>query len=65
MLVPDNPLDAWDAREGADRVFTESLLALHDDPAVAVAALAVDLTAGPSGCVAVDVLVAHEHPPPS
>lgn len=44
-LAPDNPLDAWDALEGADQVFTESLLALHDDPAVAAVALAVDLTA--------------------
>ncbi|MGN6676381.1 MAG: acetate--CoA ligase family protein, partial [Streptosporangiaceae bacterium] len=44
-LVPDNPLDAWDALEGADQVFTDSLLTLHDDPAVAAVALAVDLTA--------------------
>lgn len=44
-LVPDNPLDAWDALEGAERVFTDSLITLHDDPAVAAAALAVDLTA--------------------
>jgi acetate---CoA ligase (ADP-forming) len=50
-LVPDNPLDAWDALEGADQVFTESLLALHDDPAVAAVALAVDLTAEESSDV--------------
>jgi acyl-CoA synthetase (NDP forming) len=50
-LVPDNPLDAWDALEGADQVFTESLLTLHDDPAVATVALAVDLTAEESSDV--------------
>jgi len=50
-LVPDNPLDAWDALEGADQVFTESLLTLHDDPAVAAVALAVDLTAEESSDV--------------
>jgi acyl-CoA synthetase (NDP forming) len=43
-LVPDNPLDAWDALEGAERVFSDSLLALHDDPSVAAVALCVDLT---------------------
>ena len=43
-LVPDNPLDAWDALEGAEQVFTGSLLALHNDPAVAVVGLCVDLT---------------------
>ena len=50
-LVPDNPLDAWDALEGADQVFTDSLLTLHDDPAVAAVALAVDLTAEDSSDV--------------
>ncbi len=50
-LVPDNPLDAWDALERADQVFTESLLTLHDDPAVAAVALAVDLTAEESSDV--------------
>jgi acyl-CoA synthetase (NDP forming) len=56
-LVPDNPLDAWDALEGADQVFTESLLTLHDDPAVAAVALAVDLTAEESSDVGyVDVV---------
>jgi acyl-CoA synthetase (NDP forming) len=50
-LVPDNPLDAWDAMEGADQVFTDSLLTLHDDPAVATVALAVDLTAEESSDV--------------
>jgi acyl-CoA synthetase (NDP forming) len=44
-LVPDNPLDAWDALEGAEQVFTDSLLALHEDPGVAAIALSVDLTA--------------------
>ena len=42
-LVPDNPLDAWDALEGAAEVFTQSLLALHDDPGVSAVGLAVDL----------------------
>jgi acyl-CoA synthetase (NDP forming) len=50
-LVPDNPLDAWDALEGADQVFTDSLLTLHDDPAVAAVALAVDLIAEDSSDV--------------
>jgi acyl-CoA synthetase (NDP forming) len=50
-LVPDNPLDAWDALEGAEQVFTDSLLTLHDDPAVAAVALAVDLTAEESSDV--------------
>jgi len=50
-LVPDNPLDAWDALEGADQVFTDSLLTLHDDPAVAAVALAVDLIADDSSDV--------------
>jgi acyl-CoA synthetase (NDP forming) len=50
-LVPDNPLDAWDALEGGDQVFTDSLLTLHDDPAVAAVALAVDLTAEDSSDV--------------
>lgn len=44
-LVPDNPLDAWDALEGAEHVFTESLRLLHDDPSVAAVGLCVDLTA--------------------
>lgn len=44
-LVPDNPLDAWDALEGAEQVFAGALLALHDDPAVCAVALCVDLTA--------------------
>jgi acetate---CoA ligase (ADP-forming) len=44
-LVPDNPLDAWDALEGAEQVFTDSLITLHDDAGVAAVALAVDLTA--------------------
>lgn len=50
-LVPDNPLDAWDALEGAEQVFADSLRALHDDPAVAAVALAVDLTAEESSDV--------------
>jgi acetate---CoA ligase (ADP-forming) len=44
-LVPDNPLDAWDALEGAEDVFAESLRLLHDDPSVAAVGLCVDLTA--------------------
>ena len=43
-LVPDNPLDAWDALEGAEGVFAESLRLLHDDPSVAAVGLCVDLT---------------------
>jgi acyl-CoA synthetase (NDP forming) len=50
-LVPDNPLDAWDALEGAEQIFTDALLMLHDDPAVAAVALAVDLTAEESSDV--------------
>lgn len=49
--MPDNPPDAWDVLELADQVFTDSLLTLHDDPAVAVVALAVDLTAEESSDV--------------
>jgi len=58
-LVPDNPLDAWDALEGAEQVFTDALLTLHDDPAVAAVALAVDLTAEESSDVGY-VGVAHQ-----
>lgn len=43
-LVPDNPLDAWDALEGAEEVVAGSLLTMHDDPAVAAVGLCVDLT---------------------
>jgi hypothetical protein len=42
--VPDNPLDAWDALEGAEGVFAELLRLLHDDPSVAAVGLCVDLT---------------------
>src|SRR5215475_4019592 len=44
-LVPDNPLDAWDALEGAEQVIAGALLALHRDPAVCAVALCADLTA--------------------
>src|ERR1700745_3072114 len=49
--MPDNPLDAWDAMEGAGQGLPQSLLTLHDDPAVAAVALAVDLTAEESSDV--------------
>jgi acetate---CoA ligase (ADP-forming) len=42
-LEPSNPLDVWGTGAHAQRQLTESLLALADDPAVAVVALAVDL----------------------
>ncbi|MGH3408801.1 MAG: CoA-binding protein, partial [Streptosporangiaceae bacterium] len=50
-LVPDNPVDAWDALEGAGQVLADSVLTLHDDPAVAAVALCVDLTAEESSDV--------------
>ena len=50
--VPDNPLDAWDTLQGAEQIFTDALVILHDDPAVAAVALAVDLTAEDSSDVA-------------
>jgi len=43
-LPPVNPLDAWGTGNEADRVFIESLKALHDDPDTAGVAFAVDLT---------------------
>ena len=43
-LPPVNPLDAWGTGNEADRVFIESLRALHDDPDTAGVAFAVDLT---------------------
>ena len=43
-LVAANPLDAWGTGIDADRIFLESLLALHDDPDTAAMAFAVDLT---------------------
>jgi acyl-CoA synthetase (NDP forming) len=43
-LVAENPLDAWGTGIDADRIFRESLLALHDDPETAALALVVDLT---------------------
>jgi acetate---CoA ligase (ADP-forming) len=66
-LEPDNPLDAWDALEGAEQVFTASLLRLHDDPSVAAVALCVDLTTEESadvgyGGVAQDVQAATTKP---
>ncbi len=43
-LVPENPLDAWGTGIDADRIFTESFIALHDDPDTAAVAFVVDLT---------------------
>ena len=43
-LEAANPLDAWGTGIDADRIFVESLLALHDDPDTAAVAFAVDLT---------------------
>jgi acetate---CoA ligase (ADP-forming) len=43
-LVAENPLDAWGTGIDADRIFRESLQALHDDPDTAAVALVVDLT---------------------
>jgi acyl-CoA synthetase (NDP forming) len=43
-LVAENPLDAWGTGIDADRIFRESLNALHDDPDTAAVALVVDLT---------------------
>ena len=43
-LVAENPLDAWGTGIDADRIFRESLMALHDDPDTAAVALVVDLT---------------------
>lgn len=43
-LEAANPLDAWGTGIDADRIFVESLVALHNDPDTAVVAFAVDLT---------------------
>jgi acetate---CoA ligase (ADP-forming) len=43
-LVAENPLDAWGTGIDADRIYTESFLALHDDSETAAIAFAVDLT---------------------
>ncbi len=43
-LIAENPLDAWGTGIDADRIFRESLVALHDDPETAAVAFAVDLT---------------------
>ena len=43
-LVAENPLDAWGTGIDADRIFRESLLALHDDDDTAAVAFVVDLT---------------------
>jgi acyl-CoA synthetase (NDP forming) len=43
-LEAANPLDAWGTGIDADRIFVESMLALHDDPDTAAVAFAVDLT---------------------
>jgi acetate---CoA ligase (ADP-forming) len=42
-LVPANPLDVWGTGAGTRDLFGGSLLALADDPAVEMVALAVDL----------------------
>jgi len=42
-LQPANPLDIWGTGADAQRQFADALVALADDPAVAVVALAVDL----------------------
>ena len=42
-LEPANPLDIWGTGRGAEQQFTESLIAMSEDPAVAAVALAVDL----------------------
>ena len=38
-LSAANPIDAWGTGHDADRIFRESLLALHDDPGVAARGL--------------------------
>jgi acetate---CoA ligase (ADP-forming) len=43
-LIAGNPLDAWGTGIDSDEIFTECLLALHDDPQTAAVALVVDLT---------------------
>ncbi len=43
-LVAANPLDAWGTGFDSDRIFLESLMALHDDPDTAALAFVVDLT---------------------
>jgi acetate---CoA ligase (ADP-forming) len=47
-LPPVNPLDAWDTSGRAHDVFTRCLHLLHDDPATAAVAFAVDLVADES-----------------
>ncbi len=42
-LVPANPLDVWGTGADTRELFGSSLIALADDPAVAVVALAIDL----------------------
>jgi acetate---CoA ligase (ADP-forming) len=46
-LEPANPLDAWGTGNDAERIFVEAMTALADDPAIAAAALCVDLTTEP------------------
>jgi len=43
-LVAENPLDAWGTGIDADRIFRESMRALHDDPDTAALAFVVDMT---------------------
>ena len=42
-LAPINPLDAWGTGNGADDIYTESLLALDADPKTGLTLFAVDL----------------------
>jgi acyl-CoA synthetase (NDP forming) len=44
-LEPANPVDAWGTGRDAERVFSEALLALADDPGIGALVFCVDLTA--------------------
>jgi acyl-CoA synthetase (NDP forming) len=43
-LEPANPVDAWGTGRDAEKVFTESLLALADDEAIGAVVFCIDLT---------------------
>jgi acetate---CoA ligase (ADP-forming) len=43
-LLAENPLDAWGTGIDYERIFIESLRALHDDPDTAAVAFVIDLT---------------------
>ncbi len=43
-LVAENPLDAWGTGIDSERIFRESMRALHDDPDTAVLSFVVDMT---------------------